>query len=466
MVTMDRFQSVGLALRFNSLGEIPGTILESTEKRLTINLLHQYKERNMRIDSDIRYDSQSHNLYGLRDINWNNISSFRSSLVNPLQRLNYLSVKSKWQWYESLLSKMNFNTYITSDSFDSTEYIFNINALFRIPFLGNYLDFTPNFELINSNFKSDYFTDLPIDFKNALTQLQIKFLNFGKKFNFVLGINGFYLIDEQNQFFVYPKFEVSYKSIDSKIVPFIDYEGGYKLNSYNSFSLENPYVAPVLNIQPTEVNHNLNIGFNLFPSSGLTLKMSASYIEYNNFGMFVRLPYDNFNNDIAFRLGNSYRVIYDQVEKKGLSSGFILQLKEFNKKNIEPKRILKEERLTSAEDLLEVGSEVSPKFNVGDKVCVQSKSTGKGFAGAMKRHNFSGMRASHGVSISHRAHGSTGQNQNPGKVFKGKKMAGHLGDEVTTTKNLEVLLVDTDKKLILLKGSVPGKNKSVVRVYK
>ena len=142
------------------------------------------------------------------------------------------------------------------------------------------------------------------------------------------------------------------------------------------------------------------------------------------------------------------------------------QLKDFNKKNIVPKRIIKEERLNSPEDLLEVGSEVLPKFNVGDKVCVQSKSTGKGFAGAMKRHNFSGMRASHGVSISHRAHGSTGQNQNPGKVFKGKKMAGHLGDTITTTKNLEVLLVDTDKKLILLKGSVPGKNKSVVRVYK
>ena len=142
------------------------------------------------------------------------------------------------------------------------------------------------------------------------------------------------------------------------------------------------------------------------------------------------------------------------------------QLKDFNKKNIEPKGIIKEERLSSSEDLLEIGSEVSPRFNVGDKVCVQSKSTGKGFAGAMKRHNFSGMRASHGVSISHRAHGSTGQNQNPGKVFKGKKMAGHLGDKVTTTKNLEVLLVDTEKKIILLKGSVPGKNKSVVKVYK
>ncbi len=142
------------------------------------------------------------------------------------------------------------------------------------------------------------------------------------------------------------------------------------------------------------------------------------------------------------------------------------QLKDFNKKNIEPKRVIKEQRLLSPGELLEIGSDVLPSFNVGDKVCVQSKSTGKGFAGAMKRHNFSGMRASHGVSISHRAHGSTGQNQNPGKVFKGKKMAGHLGFEVTTTKNLEVLMLDADKKLIFLKGSVPGKNKSVVKVYK
>ena len=142
------------------------------------------------------------------------------------------------------------------------------------------------------------------------------------------------------------------------------------------------------------------------------------------------------------------------------------QLKDFNKKNIEPKKIIKEQRLLNEDDLLDIGSNVEPNFIVGDKVCVQSKSTGKGFAGAMKRHNFKGMRASHGVSISHRAHGSTGQNQNPGKVFKGKKMAGHLGDEVTTTKNLEVLLVDLKKKLILVKGSVPGKNKTVVKVYK
>ena len=138
----------------------------------------------------------------------------------------------------------------------------------------------------------------------------------------------------------------------------------------------------------------------------------------------------------------------------------------FAKKSQEPKKLLKEFRATNTENY-KPGTEINLEVLKDKKyVDVRAKTIGKGFAGSMKRHNFSGMRASHGVSISHRAHGSTGQCQDPGKVFKGKKMAGHLGDEVTTTKNLEVLLVDTVKKLILLKGSVPGKNKSVVRVYK
>ena len=138
----------------------------------------------------------------------------------------------------------------------------------------------------------------------------------------------------------------------------------------------------------------------------------------------------------------------------------------FAKKNTEAKKTLKEFRVKDTETYKE-GNEFGLEIFKDTKfVDTRSKTIGKGFAGAMKRWNFGGLRASHGVSVSHRAHGSTGQNQNPGKVFKGKKMAGHLGDEVTTTKNLEVLLVDTEKKLILLKGSVPGKNKSVVKVYK
>jgi len=123
---------------------------------------------------------------------------------------------------------------------------------------------------------------------------------------------------------------------------------------------------------------------------------------------------------------------------------------------VEPKRKVAEFRV-SQENLIDVGAEITADhFIAGQKVDVSGTSIGKGFAGAMKRHNFSGLRATHGVSISHRSHGSTGQCQDPGKVFKGKKMAGHMGAANVTTQNLEVVRIDTDRGLILIKGAVPG----------
>lgn len=123
---------------------------------------------------------------------------------------------------------------------------------------------------------------------------------------------------------------------------------------------------------------------------------------------------------------------------------------------VEPKRKLAEFRV-SEDNLIEVGAEISAEHYVaGQKVDVAGTSIGKGFAGAMKRHNFGGLRASHGVSISHRSHGSTGQCQDPGKVFKGKKMAGHMGAVRVTTQNLEVVKTDADRGLIMVKGAVPG----------
>lgn len=128
----------------------------------------------------------------------------------------------------------------------------------------------------------------------------------------------------------------------------------------------------------------------------------------------------------------------------------------FAKAKVEPKKKLAEFRVSN-ENLLDIGAEIGAKhFIPGQFVDVVGTSIGKGFAGAMKRHNFGGMRASHGVSVSHRAHGSTGQCQEPGKVFKGKKMAGHLGNERVTIQNLEVVAIDEEDNLILVKGAVPG----------
>ena len=158
---------------------------------------------------------------------------------------------------------------------------------------------------------------------------------------------------------------------------------------------------------------------------------------------------------------NAIQIGYGKIKNSKLSK----QMKGyFAKKNTEPKKILKEFRVKSLENFKE-GNEIGIEIFKDTKfVDIRSKTIGKGFAGAMKRHNFGGLRATHGVSISHRSHGSTGQRQDPGKVFKGKKMAGHMGDKLRTMQNIEIIKTDLDNELLYLKGSIPGSKNSEVLV--
>ena len=160
---------------------------------------------------------------------------------------------------------------------------------------------------------------------------------------------------------------------------------------------------------------------------------------------------------------NAIQVGFGKVKSSKLTK----QMKGFfAKKSTEPRRILKEFRVDNISDYKE-GNEIGLEFFKDQKfVDVTSRTIGKGFAGVMKRYNFSGLRASHGVSVSHRSHGSTGQNQDPGKVFKGKKMAGHMGDKERTIQNLEIIKSDLENNLIFVKGSIPGSKNSLVLIKK
>ena len=148
--------------------------------------------------------------------------------------------------------------------------------------------------------------------------------------------------------------------------------------------------------------------------------------------------------------------------KKDISNIKKPQRKIFSSIKINPKKILKEFKVDN-ENILTVGTKLNvDHFKVQQFVDASSFSIGKGFAGVMKRHNFGGLRASHGVSISHRSHGSTGQNQDPGRVFKGKKMAGRMGNKKVSKQNLKIIEIDKVNNLLIVKGSVPGKKNSVI----
>lgn len=158
---------------------------------------------------------------------------------------------------------------------------------------------------------------------------------------------------------------------------------------------------------------------------------------------------------------NAVQVGYGKAKVKRVSKAM---RGHFAKAKVEPKKRVAEFRV-EADALLEVGREIrADHFVAGQYVDICGITVGKGFAGSMKRWNFAGLEASHGVSVAHRSHGSTGQRQDPGKVFKGKKMAGHLGSERVTTQNIEIVKIDEARNLVLVKGAVPGAKEGFVRI--
>ena len=191
-----------------------------------------------------------------------------------------------------------------------------------------------------------------------------------------------------------------------------------------------------------------------FFSSGTSVPVTAVKIEK---GRVIDIYTKEKNGYSAVKLG------FLKIKNSKLTN----QMKGFfSKRNTEAKKILKEYRIDKTEDY-KIGNEIGLEIFKDIKfIDVKSKTIGKGFAGVMKKYNFAGLRATHGVSVSHRSHGSTGQRQDPGKVFKGKKMAGHMGDKLRTMQNIEIIKSDIENDLLYLKGSIPGSKNTEVLVKK
>ena len=202
--------------------------------------------------------------------------------------------------------------------------------------------------------------------------------------------------------------------------------------------------------------------------SGIIARKIGNSSYFNNDGSVVPVTVVKVDDCVVSEVKTKDKHGYFAVQLASIEDGLKLsnvnkpQKKIFSSNKINPKRVIKEFRVIE-KNLLEVGNILKVNhFEKDQKVDVTGTSIGKGFAGAMKRHNFGGLRASHGVSASHRSHGSTGNCQDPGRVFKGKKMAGHMGAKKATKQNLKIVDIDENNNLIAIKGSIPGKKNSII----
>ena len=202
--------------------------------------------------------------------------------------------------------------------------------------------------------------------------------------------------------------------------------------------------------------------------SGLIATKIGNSSYFQNDGTNTHVTILKVDECIVSKIKTTEKDGYNAVQIASIETGKDIshvnkpQRKVFSSIKIKPKKILKEFRVDS-DNILDVGTKLNADhFKADQLIDASSYSIGKGFAGVMKRHNFGGLRASHGVSISHRSHGSTGQNQDPGRVFKGKKMAGRMGHTKVTKQNLKIIEVDNVNNILIVKGSVPGKKNSVI----
>ena len=202
--------------------------------------------------------------------------------------------------------------------------------------------------------------------------------------------------------------------------------------------------------------------------SGLIATKMGNSSYYQNDGTNAHVTILKVDECIVSNIKTTEKDGYNAVQIASIETGKDIshvnkpQRKLFSSIKIKPKKILKEFRVDN-DNILDVGTKLNADhFKADQLIDASSYSIGKGFAGVMKRYNFGGLRASHGVSISHRSHGSTGQNQDPGRVFKGKKMAGRMGHTKVTKQNLKIIEVDNVNNILIVKGSVPGKKNSVI----
>tara|TARA_B100000575_G_C23056602_1_gene608278 strand:+ start:601 stop:1278 length:678 start_codon:yes stop_codon:yes gene_type:complete len=207
--------------------------------------------------------------------------------------------------------------------------------------------------------------------------------------------------------------------------------------------------------------------FNMTRSGLIATKLGNSSF-YDDNGISTHITVLRVDECVVANIKTLEKDGYNAVQLTSIDTGKDIssikkpQRKLFSSIKINPKKIIKEFKVDK-DNLLDVGTKLDAgHFKVHQFIDASSFSIGKGFAGVMKRHNFGGLRASHGVSISHRSHGSTGQNQDPGRVFKGKKMAGRMGNKKVTKQNLKIIEIDIDNNLLVVKGSVPGKRNSII----
>ena len=328
-IDLDRRQKVNWLMRFNGFfKDLPDQELTTQQNTTLIHLGYQHDSNTIASSSQLSFRNHSFNLYGTQDpIEDDLVLRF----LDPKQQINYLSFKSQWQWFNIILKKADITAHLTTDSFNTNELQLELNTKFQLPIGSFFVNAIPSVRYINNQFASDYLLNTPSAFASGISQMELSVSSGKNRFKFKIGATAVYGFgdDFENQnIFVLPVLDLSFKPKNGNFTPFLKVFGELNQNSFRSFSDENPYTAPAIVLKNTKIPYAFQLGTRTKLLAGWEFTMNAYYQKSENTPLFRSFGIDNPNTDFtAFRYGNTFEVIYKEIETFGFDASVMAAFK-------------------------------------------------------------------------------------------------------------------------------------------
>ena len=319
---IDRRQKIDWMLFYNGLlKSIEEVELHTQQGNALFNVSHQYATNKRNAFSQINFRQHQQAFYGLRNPLQDD---FIIQQIQPKQQLNYFTLTSAWQWYEPLVKEVALNTYLTTDAFNSSEVEVNFTSKFQLVLGGIALTLLPEVTYLTTSFEEDFYTRTPVQYTAGNARISFFASKIRGKFKFKAGAKGVYgLGDEfnENAFFVYPELALSYRPQKGNFAPFLHLTGTLQQNSYRSFSHENPYVAPVLELRAADIPYEAQLGTRSKFSTGWEFQWNLFYQQNNNHPFYRNLGIEiERTNIVPYRYANAFEVSYAPLTTAGVEA--------------------------------------------------------------------------------------------------------------------------------------------------
>lgn len=370
---LDSQQALGFDVFAEGEGSVPNTAVPSKRGQTEIAATHQYNTSQFSALHQLGFEMTNSYYYGVYPDDSTIMNSVASGLLDFEQQFYSVYAKSDWQWYDNWLENIQAKFRYSGDRFGTTEQFAHVAPNFRISIFNAFLDVTPSISFLQTTFQEDYFTKVISKYNQSKAGVQVQLADVRNKFKYKIGAKAQYFFgdvaSDAPSYFIYPEVFMAYSDPKNKMQPYLKVSGNLRLNSYYSAFEQNPFVAPAIELQPTDEKYQGELGFTTLFKSGVEFQLAGQYSQADNFNLFQRFAMDPLANKNGYRLANSFGWIYDTVTRFGAIAG--LKYKTKNQSEIQiniQQNTYNLDTQVAAWNLPDIEAQLISNLNIGSKI--------------------------------------------------------------------------------------------------